>query len=744
VDPDATGDVSPLLRMKLAPPVPATNMLSRPDLVSKLAGTGWKVSLISAPAGWGKTSLVAAWHGTESEQRPFAFLRLEQGDDDSPIFWTYVIAALRTVHPTLAAGADAALRTPGMNPMRQIVPLLINELAEIEEPMVLVLDDYHVVGREDIHTSVAHLIDHLPECLRLVIATRSDPPLPLSRLRASGAMVEIRAGQLGFSSAEAAEFLDQRFGVALNAQSTEDLRHRTEGWPAGLQLAGLSLAGESDPQGFIERFTGDDRNVADYLITEVFRGVSADWRQFLLRTSVLDRLTGSLCDAVAGVSNSAAILEDLERANLFLIPLDHRRRWYRYHHLFGYWLRYELEKTQPEAIPELHARASRWHEENDSLDFAINHAIAAGEGDRAAGLIDQYLTDWGQVHWSRLAHWLAQLPDETIAAHPMCAIGRVRFALARGDFSGGWQWIEAAEAAVDGVPDELRTMVEGTTTQYRAFAELVAGDIDVARVRSVEIADKERSTGSSLYALAVGVAGLATFWSVGALESIPLLREASVARAEHSISDSGITALLANAYAEIGDWSGAEAAAAAAFALPAPPEWHRYPDVMAAHYGSGKALIARGSRDEGIEQIREGLEMARGWVEPIFIAYGCIALADGLPEYSEKRALVREARQILEARGASGRMMDLVAAAERKLALRSPSQRTDGTVRVEPLTDRERDVLRLLSSDLSLREIGSELYVSHNTVKGYTKSVYRKLGVTSRAAAIEVGDALDL
>ncbi len=744
MDPDAIGDVSPLLRMKLAPPVPATNMLPRPDLVSKLAGTGWRVSLISAPAGWGKTSLVAAWYGTESEQRPFAFLRLEQGDDDSPIFWTYVIGALRTVHPTLAAGADAALRTPGMNPMRQIVPLLINELAEIEEPMVLVLDDYHVVGREDIHTSVSHLIDHLPESLRLVIATRSDPPLPLSRLRASGAMVEIRAGQLGFSSAEAAEFLDQRFGVELDARSTEDLRHRTEGWPAGLQLAGLSLAGESDPQGFVERFTGDDRNVADYLITEVFRSVPADWRQFLLRTSVLDRLTGSLCDEVAGVSNSAAILEDLERANLFLIPLDHRRRWYRYHHLFGYWLRYELEKTQPEAMPELHARASRWHEENDSLDFAINHAIAAGDGDRAAGLIDQYLTDWGQVHWSRLAHWLAQLPDETIAAHPLCAIGRVRFALARGDFSGGWQWIEAAEAAVDGVPDELRNVVEGTTTQYRAFTELVAGDMDVARMRSVEIADKERSAGSSLYALAVGVAGLATFWSVGALESIPLLREATVARAEHSLSDSGITALLANAYAEIGDWSGAEAAAAAAFALPAPPEWHRYPDAMAAHYASGKVLISQDFRDEGIAQIRQGLEMARGWVEPSFIGYGCLALADGLTDYPGKRALVREARQIIEARGARGRVMDLVVAAEHKLALRSPSQRTDGTVRVEPLTDRERDVLRLLSSDLSLREIGTELYVSHNTVKGYTKSVYRKLGVTSRAAAIEVGDALDL
>ncbi|MEA2000306.1 MAG: LuxR C-terminal-related transcriptional regulator [Actinomycetota bacterium] len=745
MSPDAAGDASPLLRMKLAPPVPASNnLLTRPDLVSELVDTGWKICLISAPAGWGKTSLVAAWHSAESEHRPFAFLRLEERDDDSPIFWTYVIAALRTVHPRLVAGADAALRTAEMNPMRQIVPMLINELAEIKEPTVLVLDDYHLVGREDIHTSVAHLIDHLPESLRLVIVTRSDPPLPVSRLRASGAMVEIRAGQLGFSSAEAAEFLDRRFGVELDTQSTENLRHRTEGWPAGLQLAGLSLVGESDPRDFVERFAGDDRNVADYLITEVFRGVSTDRREFLLRTSVLERLTGPLCDAVAGVSNSAAILEDLERANMFLVPLDHRRRWYRYHHLFGYWLLYELQKAQPEAIPKLHLTASRWHEENGSLESAINHAIASGEGDHAAGLIDMYLTDWGQVHWSRVAQWLAQLPDDIIAAHALCAIGRVRFALARGDFSGGWRWIEAAEAATDSAPNGLGSMVRATTAQYRAFGELVAGDMDTARVRSVEVADQERTAGSSLYALAVGIAGLATFWSVGALESIPLLREASVARAEHSISDSGVTALLATAYAEIGDWSGAEAAAAAAFAQPVPPEWHRYPDVMAAHYASGKVLIAQGSRDEGIAQIRQGLELARGWVEPIFIAYGCLALADGLTDYSGKRALVREARQIVEAGGSRGRVMDLVVAAERKLALRRPSHRTDGMVHVEPLTDRERDVLRLLSSDLSLREIATELYVSHNTVKGHTKSVYRKLGVTSRAAAIEMADALNL
>ena len=730
--------------MKLAPPLPAAQMLPRPDLESRLAGTEWRVCLISAPAGWGKTSLLAALHGIESEQRRFAFLRLEEGDDDSPIFWTYVIAALRSIHPTLAAGADTALRTPGIDPMQQIVPSLINELAEIEEPTVLVLDDYQVIGRRDIHDSLAHLIDHLPASLRLVIATRSDPPLPVSRLRASGAMVEIRASQLAFSSKEAAEFLDRRFGVELDAQSAEDLCERTEGWPAGLQLAGLSLAGEPDPSVFVERFAGDDSNVADYLINEVFRGVSPDRRDFLLRTSVLERLTGPLCDEVAGVSSSAAILEEIERANLFLIPLDHHRRWYRYHHLFGYWLRYELEKTDPTAIPVLHARASRWHEKNDSLESAINHAIASGADDRAADLIDRYMMNWGQVHWSRLSQWLDQLSDETIAAHSLCSIGRVRFALARGDFSGGWRWIEAAEAAVDAAPDELRPIVEATTAQYRAFMELVAGDMEVARVRSLELAERERPAGSSLYAMAVGIAGIATFWAVGALESIPLLREASVERAAHSVSDSGVTALLAAAYAEIGDWSGAQAAAAAAFALPTPPAWHRYPDAMAAHFALGRASIAQGARDEGIAQLREGLEIARGWIEPAFVAYGCLALAEGLSEYSDKRALVREARQLLEASGPRGRVMDLVVAAERKLALRSPSQRTDGTVRVQPLTDRERDVLRLLKSDLSVREISAELYVSHNTDKGYTKSLYRKLGVSSRAAAIEAARTLDL
>ena len=359
MDPETAGSAaSPLLRMKIAPPAGVTNMLDRPHLISRLAGPDWRVCLISAPAGWGKTSLVAGWHAEESESRRFAFLRLEENDDSGPLFWTYVIAALREVHPATISDEDAALRTPGMNPMQRIVPQLINELAEIDTPTVLVIDDYHLIRSEEIHESLGHLIDHLPPQFRLVIATRSDPLLPVSRLRASGALLEVRARDLAFSVPEAVEFLDHRFGVSLDDGSAESLRRRTEGWPAGLQLAGLSLAGDPDPGEFVDRFAGDDRNVADYLVSEVIRAVTDEQREFLMRTSILDRMNASLCNRVVGIEDAAERFEDLERANLFLIPLDSRRGWYRYHHLFQDWLRYELERTHPQAIPELHAIAS--------------------------------------------------------------------------------------------------------------------------------------------------------------------------------------------------------------------------------------------------------------------------------------------------------------------------------------------------------------------------------------------------
>ena len=733
-----------LVAAKLGPPISPSKLLPRSELVQRLIESTEKLCLISAPAGWGKTSLLAAWYEAASDRCSFAFVRLEEGDDDTPDFWMHVIAALRKVHPEFMASADEALMTPGMDPMRLVIPQLVNELADIAEPIILVLDDFHITTQPSIHASVRYLVDHLPPGTRLIIATRADPPLPLGRLRASGEMTEIRSAQLALTPAETSELLGERFDLDIDADSVELLCRHTEGWPAALHLAGLSLQTQTDYRGFIERFAGNDRNVADYLTSEVLDQLSDEVREFLLHTCILDHLSGPLCDEVADLTGSSATLEELERRNLFLIPLDNRRDWYRYHHLFVEWLRHQLRRTEPELAPLLHARASRWHARNDSLGPAIAHAIAAGDHDAAAELINRFLVNPRGVAWSTFWEWLPQLPEDIVAQYPMIAVAHVAPSLARGDFADGWHWLGIAESAMKEVPDELRPGYEPIVALYRGFCELASGDKTVAQAALREVAEELRATGSRSFPIAIGLAGMATFWSVGALEAIPALQEASVVRERASLPDGGVTALLGAAYAELGDWPAAETAAEAAFALPRPWQHYSYPDPMAAHIARGKARIVAGNRDEGINHLRQGLDLAREWVEPIFIAYCCLALAGAVDDYSEKRALVREARQLSADLGDSSRVGDLVRAAERDLSLRRPSQTTPGTVFVEPLTERERDVLRLLSGDLSLREIAGELYISYNTVKGYAKSIYRKLGVSSREAAVGAARRLNI
>lgn len=736
---------APVLTIKLVPPVPSSRGLGRPEVVERLVDAEEQVLLITAPAGWGKTSLLAAWLDIELDRRPAAYLRLEEDDDAGPVFWTYVVAAIRQACPGIADGAEDALRSPDVDPMRDVVPSLLNELAGADQGLVLVLDDYHLISREDIHRSVGYLIDHLPPGMQLAIASRADPRLPIGRLRASGNLMELRAHDLAFSPTETGELLRRRFAVDLDDTGVEVLQRRTEGWPAAVHLAGVSLQDTADPNEFVGRFAGDDRNVADFLMSEALGRVSDEDRDFVLRTSVLNQMTGPLCDQVAGTADGAAILDRMERSGLFLIPLDNTRRWYRYHRLFGDWLRHELRRTDPSLIPTLHLAAARWYAEAGGLERAVDHAINAGDHPLAARLIDRYLQDWAGAHWSRVRRWFQELPDDAIRAYPMTAVGRFNVALARGDFATSSQWIDAAEAALDAVPPDLRSTVEATVAVHRAFGELAAGgDMDAARTTFIEIADQARSRHSILFAQAIGLAGLATFWTTGPLDAIPLLLEGTTARRRESLRDGGVTALLALAYAEIGDWAAAEDAAAGALALPEPEKWVGYPDRMAAHYALGKTLLARGERHDAASRIGTGLGMAREWVEPIFIAYGCLALADSLTDYAEKRALVREARSLIEGPPGRGRITELVAVAERKLALRTPRRQTADTAYVESLTDRELQVLRLLRTDLSLREVANELYISHNTIKSYTRSIYRKLGVTSRSAALQTAADIDL
>src|SRR5712691_8950644 len=372
--------VTPILATKLYIPRPRPNVVSRPRLLERLnEGLHRKLTLIAAPAGFGKTTLISEW--VEGIERPgarrarTAWLSLDEGDSDPPLFLTYLVAALRTIAATLGEGVLGMLQSPQPPPTEAILAALLNEITAIPDNFVLVLDDYHVIDAKPIDQALTFLLEHLPPQMHLVIVTREDPQLPLARLRARGQLTEVRTGDLRFTPSEAAAFLNQVMGLPLSAQDIAALERRTEGWIAGLQLAALSLQGHEDAAGFIRSFTGSHHFVLDYLVEEVLGQQPERIQNFLLRTSILDRLCGPLCDAVVldPSASGQAILEYLEHANLFLVPLDNERRWYRYHQLFADLLRQRLHQsavslagpgeTGP-SVDALHQRASQWYEDN--------------------------------------------------------------------------------------------------------------------------------------------------------------------------------------------------------------------------------------------------------------------------------------------------------------------------------------------------------------------------------------------
>ena len=324
---------TPLLQTKLYIPRSRTSVVPRPRLIGRLThGAEGKLTLVSAPAGFGKTTLLTEWLASApANNRPAAWVALDQSDNEPALFWAYVIAALQTVNAEVGTRALALLHSPQPLPVETLLATLLNEIGALEQRIVLVLDDYHLVGAQPIHQGIAFLIDHLPPQLHLVIATRADPPLPLGRVRARGELAELRAADLRFTAGEAAAFLNDVMALHLPERDIAALETRTEGWIAGLQLAALSMRGREDVAGFVSAFTGDDRYIVDYLLEEVLQRQSAKVRSFLLQTSILDRLTGPLCDAVTGQESGKTMLESLERGNLFVLALDDKRRWYRYH-----------------------------------------------------------------------------------------------------------------------------------------------------------------------------------------------------------------------------------------------------------------------------------------------------------------------------------------------------------------------------------------------------------------------------
>lgn len=409
-----------LLRTKLAPPRLPAALVSRPSLLARLdEGTATKLTLISAPGGYGKTTLVAQWLATRRE--PAAWVALDPSDDDPVRFWTYVITACRVFGPGLGKAALADLRTSQSLSFESLLTSFINELAALPAPGILVLEDYHAIISPQIHTSLAFLLDHLPDTLHLVLMTRSEPPLGLARLRTRNQVVEINAADLQFSREETRTFLEQILRVSLRPETVARLDAQTEGWAAGLRLVALALEGKRDPSAieqFLASFSGGHRHVIEYLTAEVLAAQSEALQEFLLQTSILNRLTASLCDAVTNRNDSASLLAQLEHANLFLLPLG-EPEWYRYHALFAEAMRHTArERFGEESMHALYARASAWYEQHGLLDQAIETAIAAQQFSRAAALIERLLDRRRQPEFYTFRLWVEQLSQEVLGAHP--------------------------------------------------------------------------------------------------------------------------------------------------------------------------------------------------------------------------------------------------------------------------------------------------------------------------------------
>ncbi len=453
-----------LLTTKLYIPPPLSNLVERPRLIERLnEGLHRKLTLISAPAGFGKTTLVSEWAarigGAVAPSPPIrtAWLSLDEGDNDLARFLTYLIAALGRVEgieATIGKGALGMLQSPQPPPAEALLTSLINDVAAVPGGIILVLDDYHLIEAQPIDDALTFLLEHLPVNMRLVIATRDDPHLPLARPRASGQLTELRAADLRFTPDEAATFLNEMMGLSLSAEEVTALETRTEGWIAGLQMAALSMQGRADTASFIQAFTGSHRFVMDYLVEEVLQRQPEHVRSFLLQTSILDRLSGPLCDAVTGQEDGKGMLEALERGNLFVVPLDDRRQWYRYHHLFADVLKAHLMEEQPNQVPTLHRRASEWYEHDGSSADAIRHAIAAEDYERAAGLVElAWPAMSGSFQSTAWLGWVKALPDELVRARPVLSAAYAWAFLNAGKLEAAEARLLDAERWLDTAPD---------------------------------------------------------------------------------------------------------------------------------------------------------------------------------------------------------------------------------------------------------------------------------------------------
>ncbi len=731
---------------KFSPQGLPTAWIERSAAVRRLAATPARVVLMEAPAGYGKTTLAAQWRAAVAGGRPFAWLSLDDDDNDPRNLWRDIVHSVGQADRGVAC--QSLLRELGGDSpdiTGTVLPGLINELAVLTRRITLVLDGYQVIRDRRCHEQLSFLLLHLPATVQLGLLTRSDPALPLARLRAAGELLDLRVPDLRFTPAETAALLRSRSGVTLSRTALAELGERTEGWPAAVGLAALAWRDEQAPGARPQPGARADRMVAEFLEQEVISRQPPRVQQFLVRTSILDRFCAPLCDAVLGTSAAAELLDIADRENLFLIPLDETRRWYRYHPLMAQALRGLLRRGEPELAATLHERASRWHRRAGSADEVITHAIAAGDIPGAVSLVG--------AHWAEYASsgrltvvrgWLRGIGDAAIAAYPLAAHAAAWAAALSGDQESVRRWLPvlAAAAHPEPMPDGIASL--------QSSAALLRGVFGFEGIRAMreaadEAAKLESDPASPWYALAQVALGYSRYLTGDLAEAEDALQAAVASGSAGPMVQMISLSALALVLADLGRLAEAEQAAAAGRRLAARADLCTTPHTPLAHAASGAAHAAAGrlreARDELERAVQGQLEVPRMSPWPTVDALLRLArLQLDLGDRAAVTAPLDRARLLLtwSPEGADvllARLDDL----ERRLARWSGPLSVPG-----PLTDRELAVLRMLRGSLRLREISAEMGVSTNTIKSHTRAIYQKLGVSARQDAILRGQEAGL
>ena len=743
-----------LLKTKLFPPPLRSNQVKRQALLTKFAlarQRGVACILVSAPAGFGKTTVVVDY--AQSSGLPFAWLALDESDNEVLRFWRYVDTAISTIDCRIGETIHATLYESQTPDIQQIVTNLVNDIIRLEKEFILVLDDYHAISNMAIHEGMTFLINHLPPFLHLVITTRADPPLPISRLRAQGKLMELRVADLRFTTNEASAFLNNSMNLDLPVSDVEALETRTEGWIVGLQLAALSMQERVDKHQFVNSFTGSHHFVLEFLMDEVLSQQPDSLQCFLLETSILPRMSASLCNAVTKNTDSADLLSDLNRRNLFVTALDDEHKWYRYHHLFAELLNGVLQRTRATDLPILHRRAAEWFKENNYISDALRHAIAIPDYPYASRMVvDNWRRIYHQGQLNTAVEWLDSLPPDFIQQSPPLGVAYCWTLFVRGDYNRIASYLDEIIQVFEHMGDSGTfpkehyeyNIVLQQVILLRAIVMRHRGDVANA-VKEVEqflptIEELRENTGPVVADMAYTACYSQMGYNFVAANDLERAADYLSLVSPHARRCGNIFALahttmeLARISVLLGRTEQAEKICRDELALAEQPAYTDYPAFCLIHLGLADVLRAKKSWGEAEDHLAQGLKTAQKSGHLFYLAQGYL-IAARLHHAQGKTTQAND--DLSRAEQIAGMIQnrflnDAVSQTRREMEIESsPSQYL-----IEPLSERELDVLRLICAGKSNQEIADELFIALDTVKRHANNLYGKLGVKRRSQAI--------